>query len=69
MIRIDRCRSCDASVVWMITNTGKNMPVDADSVDEAELEFDGMKPKFDHQAGHVSHFATCPQANQHRRSA
>lgn len=41
----------------MTTNAGKRMPVNADSVsvtDGATL--------FDPKAGHVSHFATCPQA-------
>lgn len=68
MIPVSRCRSCDESIVWMRTNTGKNMPVDADTVDEADLETteDGA-PLFDHQKGHVSHFATCPHADEHRR--
>lgn len=64
--RISRCRSCDASIVWMITNTGSRMPVDADSVDESELEWFSGFPVFDPQE-HQSHFATCPNANQHRR--
>lgn len=68
MIRVGRCRSCDAYVVWMRTNTGKSMPVDADSIDEDELERaeDGT-PLFDAGLGHVSHFATCPHASEHRR--
>lgn len=64
--RISRCRSCDASIVWMITNTGSRMPVDADSVDESELEWFNGSPVFDPQE-HESDFATCPNANQHRR--
>ena len=66
-IRIARCRSCGAPAVWMKTQAGNNMLVDADSVDEAELDWKGGRPLFDHKAGHVSHFATCPQADQHRR--
>jgi len=47
-------------IIWFKTPTGKNMPVDADTVlpDDQELEL----PR------HVSHFSTCPGANQHRRS-
>jgi hypothetical protein len=56
--RIVRCRSCRAMIIWFKTEAGKNMPVDADTVrpEDEELEL----PR------HVSHFATCPNANQHR---
>lgn len=54
------CRSCGAAIVWMKTATGKNMPVDADTVKpDGPSVFD---PKV-----HTSHFATCPHAAQHRR--
>lgn len=54
-----KCRSCQASIVWMKTARGANMPVDADSVDEGDDLFDHTR--------HVSHFATCPNAAQHRK--
>lgn len=41
------CRSCSAPIVWIVTASGKRMPVDPDG---------------------VSHFETCPNAAQHRRS-
>jgi len=69
-VRIAKCRSCQANIVWMKTERGKNMPVDADSVDEAELEPHpqyGGSPQFDQELGHVSHFSTCPDASSHRR--
>lgn len=58
--RIVRCRSCRAMIIWFRTPAGKNMPVDADTVlpEDQELE----------QPRHVSHFSTCPNAGQHRRS-
>ena len=57
--RIVRCRSCNARIIWFKTEAGKNMPVDADTV---EAEDDALDlPR------HVSHFATCPNANQHRK--
>lgn len=58
--RITRCRSCRARIIWLTTEAGKNMPVDADSVEPEDEQFDSDK--------HVSHFSTCPHANQHRRS-
>ena len=57
--KISKCRSCHAYIVWMKTEAGKNMPVDADSVDEGDTLFN---PKE-----HVSHFSTCPNASQHRK--
>ena len=61
-----KCRSCGAYIVFLKTKSGSNMPVDADSLDDTEME-GGEKPLFDASAGHVSHFATCPNADKHRR--
>lgn len=57
--RIARCRSCRAQIIWFKTATGKNMPVDADTVEPDDDELDLER--------HKSHFATCPNANQHRK--
>lgn len=57
--RITRCRSCHAKIIWFRTPAGKNMPVDADTV-EARDELLDMER-------HQSHFAVCPGANEHRR--
>jgi hypothetical protein len=58
--RIVRCRSCHAKIIWFKTEAGKNMPVDADTVEAEDDELDLSR--------HVSHFATCPNANQHRKA-
>lgn len=58
--RITRCKTCRARIIWFRTASGKNMPVDADSVEPEDDELDLSR--------HKSHFASCPQANQHRRS-
>ena len=57
--RIVRCRSCNAQIIWFKTNTGKNMPLDADTVEPTDDELDLSR--------HVSHFATCPYAHMHRK--
>ena len=57
--RITRCRSCRARIIWFKTDSGKNMPVDADTVEPEDDELDLER--------HVSHFANCPQADKHRR--
>lgn len=58
--RITRCRSCRARIIWFETTLGKKMPVDADTVEPEDEELDLKR--------HVSHFVTCPSANQHRRA-
>jgi len=60
--RITRCRhqQCRARIIWFKTERGKNMPVDADSVEAEDSELDLSR--------HISHFATCPAANQFRRA-
>lgn len=57
--RIVRCRSCNASIIWFRTAAGKNMPVDSDTVQSGDALLDLSR--------HKSHFATCPNANAHRR--
>lgn len=58
--QIPRCASCGAAIVWMRTKSGRRIPVDLASADPAHQNFDPVM-------GHISHFATCPQADQHRR--
>lgn len=76
------CRSCGRPIVWTKTQTGKNSPVDPDPVPDGNLVLvsstvDG-KVHFEqfayrpeaHNAErkrYRSHFATCPNAKQHRR--
>lgn len=71
-VKTARCRSCDASVVWMKTINDKAIQVDVDSVDEADLEWTsgrfGPVPVFDSKIGHISHFATCPDRDSWRKS-
>jgi hypothetical protein len=57
--RIVRCRSCRARIVWLDTNNNRRMPVDADTVDPEDTEYE--------QGKHVCHFTTCPQADEWRR--
>ncbi len=59
--RIVRCRSCRAMIIWFKTPAGKNMPVDADTV-EPEDDVNDLD-----LSRHVSHFATCKNADAHRK--
>jgi hypothetical protein len=43
---LQSCRSCSASIYWIVTGNNRKMPVDPSG---------------------VSHFATCPNAAEHRK--
>jgi hypothetical protein len=75
-----RCRSCGAEVIWAVTASGKRMPVDADPVPEGNVlladDGDGtvhasVMPEaqalLTEEPMRLSHFVTCPQADEHRR--
>lgn len=53
------CRSCGQDIVFLRTASGKQMPVNADTVEPGDTEYEHGR--------HVSHFSTCPHANDHRR--
>lgn len=59
--RITRCRTCNARIIFLPTAAGRNMPVDADTV-EPEHQL------FDVDLGHENHWATCPGADHHRKA-
>lgn len=58
--RITRCKSCRARIIFLATAKGSQMPVDADTVEAADEQYDPSR--------HESHFKTCPNANQHSGS-
>jgi hypothetical protein len=57
--RITRCSSCRARIIFLPTKAGKQMPIDADTVEPGDEEF------LRHR--HQSHFSNCPGATTHRR--
>lgn len=64
---VEQCRSCKKPVVWVVTKNGKSMPVDAESATEDERKLFGIRPEHDPKR-HISHFATCPQSKDWRKS-
>lgn len=75
---ITACRSCGAPIVWALTEQGKRMPLDA-LVTTVMAMFNESGPitvaniatadeiSWRQVKGHVSHFATCPQADRWRK--
>lgn len=66
------CRSCNASIRWERTAAGKPIPLDPEPVEDGNLALreDGRVvnaqgcppgPRY------VTHFASCPNASEHRR--
>lgn len=64
---VEQCRSCRAPIVWLTTEKGHLIPVDA----ETYIHGDGVSThgvdRFSPLRGHVSHFATCPDATKWRK--
>ena len=77
------CRGCGAPIVWIRTTAGKSMPCDAEPVLYKAREGAAGKivtpngevlscdldvgPDEATGIGYISHFVTCPQAEQFRR--
>jgi hypothetical protein len=63
------CNGCGAEITWIKTEAGKNAPIDAKPIKayvalnpEALCEVEYILMDV-----HLSHFATCPRANDLRR--
>ena len=59
------CKSCQAPIYWVkMAGSGKAMPVDRGADSRVLVERGEARVV----TCYVSHFATCPQARQHRKS-
>lgn len=71
------CRSCGAPILWAVTDKGRRIPLDPEPSDDgnqfvyrdvdAKLRATAREPARIASTRHVPHFATCPNARQHRR--
>ena len=82
-MNITNCRACRAPIGFIKTVAGKTVPVDAEGVNflpdpngkELFVLIDGSTQRGTRveeesnssQIGYISHFATCPKAEQFRR--
>jgi hypothetical protein len=73
---MSRCRSCQAHIIWAVTDTGRRMPVDPDPDPQGNLtvwatgegwrvsviteDWPESRPRF------RPHFATCPDSESWR---
>lgn len=78
------CRSCRAAITWCRTEKGRKMPVDAlpapatvhagfvlrdQTSPDGPLAISATRDQLPGEELYVSHFATCPNADQHRSSS
>lgn len=67
------CATCKAEIRWVKTQRGAAMPLDVDPADDGRfVVLDGVAVVCDplfhpREPRYRSHFASCPQAAQHRR--
>lgn len=77
---VSACRSCGAPLLWVITDGGKRMPLDADPTPAgtfvvADRDRDALRVSYvapdalliDDPPRYVSHYATCPDADRWRK--
>ncbi len=62
-----RCKTCQAEIVWMLTSAGKRVPLDPPEKRYVENLTSTHRGQVEVQDTWLSHFATCPQADQHRK--
>jgi hypothetical protein len=57
------CKSCEAKITWVKTAAGRPMPLDFPGEKRVVVQ-DGIGYVLD---TYISHFATCPNADLHRK--
>jgi hypothetical protein len=74
---MSRCRSCNAPLLWAKTEKGHRIPLDPEPVPADGPGLFVLRHgvavavpplAYPDEANYISHFSTCPQADQHRRS-
>ncbi len=77
---VERCSTCNAPIIWAVTERARDMPVDVEPVADGNISLQdrgqGMAPlarvlsvakRFGRTGLRQSHFASCKDAAQHRR--
>lgn len=63
-----KCKSCGVDLVFATLENGKTVPLDT-KAPVFEVSAEGYKARRANSRFLVSHFATCPSANQHSKTA
>ncbi len=63
------CRGCGAQIVWVETKHGKRQPIDPKPEKRLVVDWRQDPPRARVVDTYTPHHATCPVADQFRRSA
>lgn len=75
---LGRCRTCHAPILWVrMAGSGKANPLDPEPREDGNIVLDDegdavyLRPRQGGSAlvTYVSHFSTCPDSKQHRRTS
>lgn len=67
-MRTSPCRSCGAPLLWAVTERGKRMPLSAASEERRFVVTEnGGETACSSQLTYLSHWAECPNADNHRK--
>jgi len=61
------CKGCGADIIWIKTQSGKSMPVDAKPISGYPAPLLSTVLVHEMVKIHMSHFATCPKADKFRK--
>lgn len=65
---MSRCKSCQAEIIWAVSEGDRPVPLDAKPIRVFTTTDTGAELVIVQSVvGHVSHFATCPNAAKHRK--
>ncbi len=73
-----KCRSCEAPILWAVTVKGRRIPLDAQPAHDGNIRLEDqgrfqppiaiiVTGRIENQTLYKSHFATCPNAANHRK--
>ena len=72
---MEKCKSCKAEIEWGVTEAGKRVPLDPPQKRYVSVQHNPTHLHRGDGQFHVaiqdtwlSHFATCPQADEHRKN-
>jgi hypothetical protein len=65
----NKCRGCGADIIWVTTDRGRTMPLDAKPEKRFVIDvfIDGKAHRAELVDTYISHFATCPRADEFRK--
>lgn len=62
---MSECKSCEAEIIWIKTEKGKNHPVNAEPI---KMWVQNEDETWSIKDCYTSHFSSCPDADDHRQT-